>query len=169
MTRADAPDVPPPRSLWRNEIVWLLIAIVAMVVGGNAVMIWIALKAEPDLVRADYYEASKTYDSDQAVRFASDRLGWRVGDVEALREHGRIALRIADAQGRPVSGLTGGIGAYRPSDERLDQSLRVSEDAAEPGLYHAEFPRPASGLWRLTLDLRQGERRLYQDLSLATP
>ena len=169
MTHTETPDIPSTRSLWRNEIVWLLIVIVAMVVGGNAVMIWIAVQAEPNLVRADYYDASKRYDSEQAARMASDRLGWQVGDVEALRTHERIALRVTDAQGRPVSGLTGSVSAYRPSDASLDQSLHVSEDAAEPGLYHVAFSRPASGLWRLTLDLQQGGWRLYHELALVTP
>jgi nitrogen fixation protein FixH len=163
------PGGPAPRSLWRNEIVWLLVAIVAMVVGGNAVMVWIALRAEPNLVQPDYYEASKRVDSEQAARAASGRLGWRVAPVAELRGPASIAVRVTDAEGRPVRGLAGTAAAYRPSDAGLDQTLRWSEDGAQAGLYRAEFARPASGFWRITLDLRREGERLYQDFSLVTP
>jgi nitrogen fixation protein FixH len=163
------PPAPAPRSLWRNEIVWLLVGIVVLVLGVNIGMVWFALRHAPSLVQEDYYDASKRYDSEHAARLASERLGWTLGDVPALRERGRFALRITDAQGRPVSGLAGSIQAYRPSNAALDQTLQWHEDPAQPGQYVADFARPASGLWRITVDLSLGAQRLYRDLTLVTP
>jgi nitrogen fixation protein FixH len=80
-----------------------------------------------------------------------------------------LLLRIADADGRPVHGLTGEARAYRPADAALDQALPLGEDAAEPGLYRARFGRPAPGLWRLTLDVRRDGARFVHELPLVTP
>lgn len=160
---------PAVRRWWRDSMVWLVGGIIAMVVGGNAVMIWIAVQAEPHLVRTDYYEASKNVDRDQALRAASARLGWRVAAPPALLHRGAIGLRIRDAAGRPVSGLTGVVSAYRPADPGLDQPLSWQEDPATPGLYRAAFARPAAGLWRITLDLERQGARLYEELPVVTP
>lgn len=163
-----APGAPRP-SRWRDGMLWLIASIVGLVVGGNAIMIWIAVAHEPNLVRSDYYDASKRVDSEQAARLASARLGWQVRPEAARSTHGAAALRIVDAAGRPVSGLAGRVAAYRPSDAALDQPLAWSEDGAEPGLYRAAFARPAGGLWHVTLDLQRGGQRLYLDVPLVLP
>ncbi len=159
----------PRPSRWRDGMLWLIASIAALVVGGNAVMIWIAVAGAPDLVRSDYYDASKRVDSEQAARLASDRLGWQVRPDAAHSAHGTAALRILDAAGRPVSGLAGSVAAYRPSDAALDQPLAWSEDSAEAGLYRAAFARPAGGLWHVRLDVRRGGQRLYLDVPFVLP
>jgi nitrogen fixation protein FixH len=146
---------------------WLVGGVIALVVGANAVMIWIAVGARPDLVQPDYYAASRRVDAEQAARAASDRLGWSV--TPAGQERSGLTLRITDGQGRPVSGLRGTVSAYRPSDGRLDQALVWQESTQQPGRYRATFPRPAEGLWSLRLDLRRGEHRLYTELTFAAP
>jgi nitrogen fixation protein FixH len=157
------------RSPWRDGMLWLIGGIVATTVGVNGVMFWYAEEEPTYLVRQDYYDASKTYDRDHAARLASARLGWRVDTAEDLRSRDTLTLRIADAAGRPVSGLAGTVSAYRPSDARLDQPLRWSEDGSQPGLYRASFARPAQGLWRVTLDVSRGGQRLFEDLTVAMP
>lgn len=171
MTPPAAPCAPAarPPSRWRDGMLWLIGGIVALVVGTNAIMIWIAVAASPNLVRRDYYDASKHVDAEQAARQASARLGWRVSEAAEARAPDAVALRIVDAAGAPVSGLQGALHAYRPADAALDQPLRWREDPAAPGLYRAGFARPAPGLWRLTLDLRRGDERLYEDLIIVMP
>lgn len=170
MTGTPAPAERPgaARRWWQDGMAWLVIGIIALVVGGNAVMIWIAVDAEPSLVRPDYYAASKQVDDERAARLASAALGWQVGLVEAAAPDG-VHLRITDAAGAPVAGLAGSVRAYRPSDAALDQPLTWQADAATPGTYRAIFPRPVPGRWRLTLDLRQGGRRLYEDVTVVLP
>jgi len=171
MTGTPAPAQRPgaPRRWWRDGMAWLVVGIIALVVGGNAVMIWIAVDARPSLVRPDYYAASKQVDAERAARLASARLGWQVSEVPGLIQRDTLALRIADAAGHPVSGMAGSVSAYRPSSDKLDQSLAWSEDPAQPGLYRATFARPAQGLWRVTLDVKHEGKRLYQDLSVVMP
>lgn len=163
-----APESHRP-SRWRDGMLWLLGGIVAMVVGGNAVMIWIALQAQPHLVRTDYYEASKRVDSERALRVEGARLGWQVSAIPEPSRQGALALRISDSDGRPVRGLEGTLAAYRPSDAALDQTLPVMEDPSAPGLYRAEFQQPVAGLWRLTVDLARQEQRLVQELRVVMP
>ncbi len=164
-TTARAPARPP---LWRDSMALLIAGIFALVLGGNAVMIWIAVGAGPNLVTEDYYERSKHVDAELALREASARLGWQVEVLAALRTRERVVLRIRDGAGRPVSGLRGSVQAYRPSDAALDQRLAWSEDGA-PGRYEARFGRPAAGLWRIRLDLRRGGQRLYEEVAFVAP
>lgn len=166
-TGAPAGDAPARRSLWRDGMLWLIVGIMVATVGLNLTMLWYAEDDPPELVRPDYYAASKTYDVDHAARLASARLGWQV--VQAPRSRSLLALRITDAEGRPVSGLAGHVSAYRASDVSLDQTLQWSEDSAQPGLYRATFARPAAGLWRVTLDVRHDGKRLYEDVSVVMP
>ena len=160
---------PPRRSLWRDSMLWLIGSILVVTVGVNLTMVWFAEEEPPDLVRSDYYTAAKDYDADHAARLASARLGWQVSEVPGLIQRDTLALRIADAAGHPVSGMAGSVSAYRPSSDKLDQSLAWSEDPAQPGLYRATFARPAQGLWRVTLDVKHEGKRLYQDLSVVMP
>jgi nitrogen fixation protein FixH len=164
-----APAAPLRPSRWRDGMLWLLGSIVALVLGVNAVMIWLALAYQPNLVRRDYYDASRLVDGEQAARLASARLGWQAGADAARSRRDAAALRVLDAAGRPVSGLAGSVSAYRPSDAALDQPLAWQEDPAEPGLYRATFARPAAGLWRVELDVRRGAERLYLDLPIVLP
>ncbi len=157
---------PARTPLWRDSMALLIVGIFALVLGGNAVMIWIAVGASPHLVAVDYYERSKRVDAELAAREASARLGWQVEELVALRE--RVVLHIRDRAGRPVSGLRGRVEAYRPSDAALDQRLAWSEDGA-PGRYEARFGRPAAGLWRIRLDLQRGGQRLYEELAFVAP
>jgi nitrogen fixation protein FixH len=130
-------------------------------------MLWVAVRTHPDLVRSDYYEASKGVDGEQATRLASAHLGWRVAPLAEGRDV--VLLRIADVEGRPVTGLTGEARAYRPADASLDQALPLGADATEPGLYRMRFARPAPGLWRLTLDVRRDGARFVHELPLVAP
>ncbi len=151
----------PAYSRWRDSLLWLLVSIVVLVLSVNGVMVWVATQVSPNLVRSDYYEASKHVDEEQAARASSTRLGWQVQEGVAA---GAVTVRVTDRDGQPVGGLAGTVHAYRPSDATLDQRLTWEELAGASGAYLARFSRPRPGLWRITLDVARGDDRLYQDL-----
>jgi nitrogen fixation protein FixH len=154
---------------WRDSMLLLIVGIFAVTIAVNVAMVWYAEADPPELVRADYYAASKDFDRDHEARLASARQGWQVSALEAPRSRDTLELRIADADGRPANGLAGKVSAYRASDEHLDQALAWSEDPAQPGLYRAVFLRPRQGLWRITLDVHSAGKRLYRDVSVVMP
>lgn len=168
MTRPSRPESPRYR-WWRDGMLLLIAGITLATVGLNLVMVWYAEADPPDLVRPDYYAASKVFDKVQEARIASARLGWQVAALAEHRTHSVLEFRIEDAGGKPASGLTGHVHAYRPSDNKLDQQLQWNAVAGQPGLYRASFHRPAEGLWRITLDVRQDGKRLYQDVNVVMP
>lgn len=136
----------------------------------NGVMLWVTLRYPAELVSATYYEDAKRYGQVMAAERASDATGWR---VELLREpvasRDGIGLAVVDAQGRPVTGLTGAVHAYRPSNEALDQDLPLTERPDAPGRYAARFQKPQPGLWELTFDLSRGSSRLLQKTDWVAP
>ena len=157
-----------PAALWRNPIVLLVAGIIALFVGGNAVMVWIAVRAQPDLVTPDYYAASKRVDQDVAARADDLRAGWRVQPVGG-DDAATLTLSVRDGAGLPAAGLAGTVRAYRPADAALDQPLAWEAVPGRPGTYRARFARPAPGLWQIRLDLRRGQERLYRELEWVAP
>lgn len=176
MTASTSPASPPPESAAPSAsrrrgdpILWLLVGIFAAYLAVHGLMMWLSLRDGPQLVTSDYYAQSRVYDKELAAQAASARTGWYVELDPVAAAPGEVALRIRDREQRPVSGLSGTISAYRPSDARLDQSLVWKEDAASPGLYRGRFVHPLEGLWQITLDLRRGGERFYEHIRYVAP
>jgi nitrogen fixation protein FixH len=162
------PRVGTPRGGKRPDVMlWLVGGIVAAYVATNAVMLLFALRSPPVLVSQSYYEDSRTYDAGQNAQRASAEAGWQVAAQPAST--GELVVRLQDRAGRPASGFSGTVSAYRPSDAALDQGLAWSEDAATPGQYRARFARPQAGPWQIHLRLRRGGERLDHEFRVDAP
>ena len=66
-----------------------------------------------------------------------------------------VDVRVADRDGRPVSGLAGTLFAIRPSDTRLNQSGDLTELPQQPGSYRTLVILDEPGAWELRIDARQ--------------
>jgi nitrogen fixation protein FixH len=158
---------PPPAGRRRNPMVALIAGVFAAYIVTNGIMLFVAMRSPPTLVSKSYYEDSRRYDAVQSAEQASQAAGWR---VEALPPApAEVVLRILDRAGRPASGFSGAVTAYRPNDPALDQALAWSEDPRSPGQYQAAFARPHAGQWRIHLALRRGGERLDHDLRIVCP
>jgi nitrogen fixation protein FixH len=144
----------------------LVVTVFALYLGVNGVMFWVSLHAGPDLVSKDYYARAERYDDQMAAEAENRATGWRTR-LSAGTE--TVTLAVTDAQGKPVTGLTGDAKAYRPSDAALDQALALSEAAEAPGTYRLRFARPARGLWKISLDLRAPGGRLDETFRVVVP
>lgn len=164
-------DSAPARGTIRRHLtdpIWMVVAgVIAMFVLVNGLMFWLSLEARPELVRQDYYDASKRYEGVIAARAASTATGWRVAIAPAGTGVARVT--VSDPQGRPVTGVTGTALAYRPADHLLDQPLGWAAQPGTPGGYEVRFARPAAGLWHLTLDLEHGGERFEQTFRYVAP
>ena len=140
--------------------------------GVGGAMLWVALRAPPQLVSPSYYDDAAGYDRVLDAERGSLETGWSA-DLRPAPP-GRIVLQVTDAQGRPVPGLAGTLTLYRPSDAALDRVLALREEPAGSGLYGAELAAVQSGHWELTVDLRVPRqkgagRRLYLTMPWRAP
>ena len=103
------------------------------------VLVWVATRPDTPRPIKGYYEAARAWDADEAVEDASRQLGWTVryelpADVPHFAGMPRpVDVRVADRDGKPVSGLAGRLFAIRPSDTRLNQSGDLAELPQEAG------------------------------------
>jgi nitrogen fixation protein FixH len=160
----------PARRRW-DAMLLLIGGIFLLFLLVNGVMLWVTLRYPAELVSASYYEDAKRYGEVMAAERASNATGWRVEmrQEPAASGRDRIGLAVVDPQGRPVTGLSGAVHAYRPSNEALDQDLPLTERPDAPGRYAADFRKPQPGHWELTFELSRGSSRLLQKQDWVAP
>lgn len=135
--------------------------LLAMSVVACAILVWVATR--PDVPRPikGYYEAARAWDADEAVEAASRQLGWTVRyELPAGVPHfpgmpRPVDVRVADREGKPVSGLAGRLFAIRPSDGRLNQDGALVELPQEAGSYRTLVLLDQPGTWELRVDTRK--------------
>jgi nitrogen fixation protein FixH len=135
-----------------RHVLVLFLAFFAAVFAANGAMIYTALSTHTGLVAYEPYRKGLHYNERIAAGERQGRLGW----VEALdvRLDGRVGLSIAEADGRPVRGLRieGVLG--RPSTNRHDLRLALTETA--PGRYETQAAALTEGNWIVALEAFAG-------------
>jgi nitrogen fixation protein FixH len=123
-------------------------------------LVWVATRADSPRPIKGYYEAARAWDTDEAVAEASRGLGWTVRyDVPSDVPHypgmpRPVDIRIADRDGKPVSGLAGTLFAVRPSDARLNQVGELTELPQEAGSYRTLVRLDQPGAWEFHVEAR---------------
>jgi nitrogen fixation protein FixH len=129
------------------------------------VLVWVATRPDSPRPIPGYYESARTWDADEAVVDASQKLGWTVryelpAGVPYLAGMPRpIDVTVMDRDGRPVTGLTGRLFAVRPADERLNQHGELVALPAPAGSYRTLMRLDEPGAWELRLDTKQQAMR----------
>jgi nitrogen fixation protein FixH len=149
--------------------------LLAMSVGASGVLVWVATRPDSPRPITGFYEAARAWDVDQAVAEASRQLGWTVqyelpSDVPHYRGMPRpVDVRVADRDGKPVSGLAGKLFAVRPADTRLNQSGDLTELPQQPGSYRTLVLLDEPGAWELRIDARQRALRFVHTARMTVP
>ncbi|WP_020395275.1 FixH family protein [Thiolinea disciformis] len=80
-----------------------------------------------------------------------------------------FAIEVQDKQGTPVTGARVDAQFLRPSDQRLDQKLTLSE--LQAGSYGADIRLPVPGAWSVVLTIKRGEEvhEVKGDIVVADP
>lgn len=101
------------------------------------------------------YAHGQAWNAELARRTASDALHWTVTltppPVSEISD-AEVLVRVGDANGQPVAGLTGQISAFhnaRAADLRSADFIQ----AGEPGLYQATLRVDRAGLWQWEIGL----------------
>jgi nitrogen fixation protein FixH len=116
------------------------------VVIANAIMITIALTHPSAPASADHWAESLAWDEELALRERSAALGWSLAAIGWRDES--LELRLLDAQGRALTGLSGTVTLER--SDTADHDLRLELRELGEGRYVADGAAQA-GLVRLTL------------------
>jgi nitrogen fixation protein FixH len=86
-----------------------------------------------------------------------------------------VDIRVADREGRPVTGLAGQLFAIRPSDTRMNQVGQLTELPQQAGSYRTLVRLDEPGTWELRIDAAQQALRFVHaaritiDLAPALP
>jgi nitrogen fixation protein FixH len=149
--------------------------LLTMSVFSSAVIVWVATRPDSPRPIKGYYEAARAWDADEAVESASRQLGWSVryvlpSDIPHYAGMPRpVDVRVADREGRPVSGLAGTLFAIRPSDTRLNRSGELTELPQQAGSYRTLVVLDEPGTWELRIDARQQALRFVHAARLMVP
>ena len=147
------PVLPAARTqqgLQGRHVLWLCLAFFAVIFAVNGAMIYSALSTNTGLVANEPYRKGLHYNERIAADERQARLGW----TEALDvgRDGHVRIAIVDPSGRAVRNLVLGATLGRPSTERLDRKLAMSETA--PGRYEAQAGVLPGGTWLISLEAR---------------
>jgi len=139
--------------------------LLTMPIVATAVLVWVATRPDSPRPISGYYQAARAWDATEAVEDASRQLGWTVryelpSDIPHYRGMPRpVDVRVADRDGKPVTGLTGRLFAIRPSDTRLNQAGGLTEIPQRAGTYRTLVRLDEPGTWELRIDTRQQSLR----------
>jgi nitrogen fixation protein FixH len=133
-----------------RHVLMLVLGFFATVFAVNGVMIYSAVSTYSGLVANEPYRKGLHYNERIAAEERQARLGW--GDSVEIGRDGRIALLVTHGDGGPVSGLKVEAVLGRPSTNRHDIKLTLSESA--PGRYEARTAPLGEGSWLIAAEAR---------------
>jgi nitrogen fixation protein FixH len=115
----------------------------------NGIFLYAALSTYTGVVAQEPYRKGLQYNERIAAGERQTELGW-ADEVMLTRTPDSLILVLRDAAGTPVSGLfvKGVLG--RPSTNRHDVDVSLTETA--PGRYSAPLPTIEPGAWLATLE-----------------
>ena len=161
-----------PTPAWRSPWVIGWVLLVAVVLGVNLVMVYLAVTTSPGLVVDDYYDRGQNYERTLVSRLAGGP-GWTMrADVPKGLKAGEssiVRFFVVDKAGQPVTPDQVTFYAYRPSDSDKDFS-RPMESEGQGG-YAVTLEFPLMGVWDTMIAARSGddEYSLGQRISILRP
>ncbi|RKT45050.1 FixH family protein [Thiocapsa rosea] len=152
----ETPSKPTPalRSPWVLAWIGLLVTVLAV----NLTFVILAIRTNPGLVNANYYERGQEYERTMITRLARDP-GWLMrADIPKPLTAGveeSIGLVLVDQAGQPVDVDEATFYAYRPSDVSRDFALPMTREGK--GRYRVETSFPLIGVWDTLIAVKTGE------------
>jgi len=148
---------------------WVFVAMFAVVLGANGVMIWVAFDSWTGLETRNAYERGLDYNRVLDAERAQAALGWQVEIDFAPGEAGRamIDARFRNRDGHPVSLTRVRARLTRPTHSGHDKTVTLAKRG--PGHYGADLTVPLPGQWDLRVLARhaggtyQAQRRVVLD------
>jgi nitrogen fixation protein FixH len=135
-----------------------IVGIIGLHAAAMVAVIAIATRNPSFSVEPDHYQKALGWDRLAARKQASDLLGWKAevttdAQLDGARTR-RLACRIVDREGKPVTGATVAILAFPHA--RGEERVRMDLREAEAGVYAVRAPMARPGLWELRLSALRG-------------
>jgi len=140
---------------------WIVGGLMALVVGANLILIYLATSDPSFAVEADYYQKALDWDDKRAQDRTNAELGWSLElDVARTRStDGTVELtaRLIDEDGQPISDATIRLQAFH--NARAAHILKSDLERDGDGRYSASLPMHRPGLWEFRFEVsRAGDR-----------
>lgn len=165
---APAPTAAPRRSgrIWPV----LVVSLIALNFATVAVTVSLAVRDDSVAVEPDYYAKALNFDEVARARADSAALGWTT-DI-SLRpgpgdDHTQLHVRIADAQGRPVTDAA--VTAELFASARAAHRQRLTLSPAPDGQYTAPARIDRAGLWHVRLHAHRSDDIYERSTDLLVP
>jgi len=142
------------RGLQGRHVLIGVLAFFAIVFLANGAMMYEAISTHSGLVAREPYRKGLYYNERIAADERQARLGWK--NVVELSRDGRVVVALVDEEGRPVAGMKLAVLIGRPSTDRRDVRLTLSE--TEPGRYEGKTTPLDAGNWLFALEVRADAR-----------
>lgn len=128
---------------------------------GMAVWVVVAVRNDPELVRADYYEQEIAYQKqiDRLHRTAAVR-----GEVSVAYDYSQNQVTLQLPATHLSAQLNGRIYFYRPSNAKLDFELPLDLNPA--GAQRVPTGKLQGGLWKVRVQWTSGGQEYFYDQSL---
>ena len=149
-----------------------IIAVLAVTVIANIVMLRLASDPDAGALEPDAYAKAVAWDSTAAERDASLELGWSATArlVPAAESGMRVEVTLADRAGRPLAGARVRVEAIHNG---LARRLPAQLVPTAAGTYGATLPLSRPGMWELRLHATRDADRfatsLRADLEAGAP
>jgi nitrogen fixation protein FixH len=144
------PSIRRREGLQGRSVLWALIGFFAVVFAANGAMIYAAVSTHTGLVANEPYRKGLHYNERIAADARQAALGWT--ETVDISRDGRVQVSLAGPGGRAVGGLAVSAVLGRPSTQRQDALLALSETA--PGRYEARTTALPGGSWLIALEAR---------------
>jgi nitrogen fixation protein FixH len=132
----------------------------ALFVAGTTAFVIFALGRPVELVSADYYEQSLTYDQ----RLDAARRGDALGDAVRVAQAPDGRALIVRLPRERASASTGTLTLYRPSSEAADRVVPLALDAE--GDQRVPLAGVAAGRWIVKIEWQSQGRRYYRQAAV---
>ncbi len=138
---------------------YLIAGALALHVVVSLVVVFIATSDPSYAVEEDYYQKAIDWDLKRAQDRTNEDLGWlfefEVAPPERPGDRPRLEVRLADADGAPLTGANVTLEAFHNSSS--GEILRATlTPTGKPGGYRTTLPMQHNGRWEMRFTVGQG-------------
>lgn len=155
-----------PREVTGRTVLFWLIGFFGFVFIVNAIMVRAATSTFGGVKTQSSYRAGQTFEGEVARATRQQALGWQIdGSLTGRGGKAVLDVRVRDARGGPVTGLTADARLAHPVDERQDHVIALGRIGA--GQFRGEAGAHP-GQWELIVNFYRGNERVFRSRSRAT-
>jgi nitrogen fixation protein FixH len=159
---------PAAKPLTGRTVLFCLLVFFGVIIGINTLMMVLAISTMPGLENERPYQAGIDYNADIEAARAQATRRWKVASHVDRDARGRAAVKVVarDSDGAPLTSLAVTVRLLRPTDQRADRTVSLTE--RENGSYLGEVADVAPGLWDIELDADRGPERMFRSKNRIT-